>query len=263
MPASLHLATHTAPGAVRMLARLRRHRGGIRRGPGILAGHLFATSQFWAPTGGFPTLRRWALLCAFEDEAALQEFERSAAAETFHDRARESWRVTLEPTRLVDGVWRGWTPATEDVAPIPPHKPVAVMTYGVLRPRWVPRFLRENQRIVAASMHEDGLVARIGLSDTPLTASTFSIWRSQAHVARFAYGLKSIHKPVVRPSMDTPWADEYFFARFRLRDSRGSWEGRDPVAEAHRATANAAGANGSAPADHDALDPGQVAQPAH
>jgi hypothetical protein len=246
-----------------MLARVRRQRDRIERGPGVIAGHLFATTRFWAPTGGYPTLRRWALLCAFADDEALRRFEGSAAVGTFHHGARESWRVTLEPTRLVSGAWRGWAPATEDVAPVARDEPVAVMTYGVLLPRWVPRFLRENQRIVAASMDEDGLVARIGLADTPLTASTFSIWRSQRDVARFAYGLKSTHKPVIRPSLDTPWASEYFFARFRLRDSRGSWEGRDPLAEARALTNGGSAAAGSTDAGDDALDPGQVPQPVH
>lgn len=252
-----------------MLARMRRHRESVERGPGVIAGHIFATTRFWAPTGGYPTPRRWALMCAFEDDDALERFERSAAVAAFHHRARESWRVTLEPTRIVDGAWRGWAPATEDVEQIARDEPVAVMTYGVLRPRWVPRFLRENQRIVAASMAQEGLVARIGLSDTALTASTFSIWRSQGDVARFAYGVASTHKPVIRPSMDTPWADDYFFARFRLRDSRGTWDGRDPVAVARAASAgaaagaNGAGPNGSGGPDHHALDPGQVSNPVH
>jgi hypothetical protein len=261
VPACLHLATHTTPGAVRMLARLRGHRDRIERGPGVIAGHLFATIQFAALTGGRPTLRRWALLCAFTHDEELEAFERSTAVAAFHHRARESWRVTLDPIRLVRGSWRGWLPADDETDGLGRDEPLAVMTYGVLRPRYVPRFLRYNRRIIRASMHEPGLVARIGLSDTPLTASTFSIWRNQGDAARFAYGPGSTHKPVIRPSLDTPWAEHDFFARFRLRDSRGRWEGHDPVAAAN-ASANG-GAVRSAGADDHALDPGQVAQPAH
>ena len=229
----------------------------------MLAGHLFSTTEFSALAGGLPTLRRWALLCALEDHEAVEEFERSAAVAAFHERARESWRVTLEPTRVVDGAWRGWNPATDDVESIGRDEPLAVMTYGVLRPRYVPRFLRYNRRIIRASMRQPGLVARIGLSDTPLAASTFSIWRSQADVARFAYAPGSTHKPVIRPSMDTPWARDYFFARFRLLDSRGTWDGRDPLAAARAHATGGSAAARSGDAADDALDPGQVAQPAH
>ncbi len=247
-----------------MLVRMRRIRDELDATPGLIAGHLFATTEFIPQTGGLPTLRRWALLCAFEDDATLEAFEDSRPVAALTDRARESWRVTLEPTRLVSGSWRGWCPATDDIERLSRDEPLAVMAYGILRPRYVPRFLRFNRRIVAASMNQDGLVARIGLSDTAMTASTFSIWRSQGDVARFAYGPETEHKPIVRPSKDIPWANDYFFARFRLRDSRGAWSGRDPVAEARAdGGSDAAAGNGSGPAEHDALDSGQVAQPAH
>ena len=243
MAASLHLASHTAPGAVQMLRRMRRMRNDFDSAPGLVAGHLFATSEFWPPAGAYLTLRRWALLCAFEDDEALAAFEASRLVAAFTDGARERWRVTLEPTRVVNGSWRGWCPPTEDVEPLARDEPVAVMTYGILRPRYVPTFVWHNRRVVAASMDQEGLIARLGMSDTPLTASTFSIWRSPGDVARFAYGADTVHKPVIRPSLDTPWGDAYFFARFRLRDSEGAWGGRDPVAEARAAAAT----NGDVP----------------
>ena len=232
MAASLRLVSHTVPSAVRMLRRMRRMRNELDSAPGLVAGHLFATSNFWPATGGYLTPRRWALLCAFEDDEALAAFEASRLVAAFTDGARESWRVTLEPTRVVNGSWRGWCPPTEGVEPLARDEPVGVMTYGILRPRYVPTFIRHNRRVVAASMKQEGLIARLGLQDTALTASTFSIWRTPGDVTRFAYGADTVHKPVIRPSLDTPWGNAYFFARFRLRDSDGAWAGRDPVAEA-------------------------------
>lgn len=242
MPASLRVASHTAPGAARMLAGMRRLHDELQATPGLVAGHLFATSNFWAPASAYLTLRRWALLCAFEDEDALGGFEKSPVVRAFSDRARETWRVTLEPTRVVNGSWRGWCPATQGVEPLAKDEPLAVMTYGILRPRYAPWFLRHNRRIVAASMDQEGLIARFGMADTALTASTFSIWRGHADVARFAYGADTVHKPVIRPSLDTPTHESYFFARFRLRDSDGTLAGRDPVAEARGAPARNGGA---------------------
>jgi hypothetical protein len=211
------------------------------------------TTELTPLFGGNPTPRRWALFCGWDSDDGLAEFlQSSAVLEEFSTDARELWHVTLQPVRLVSGSWRGWTPSVDGSATMRADEPVIVMTYGRLRPRYVPRFLRKNRRIVANALRQPGLVAQIGLSDTVRTASTFTLWRSQADAVRFAYGVGD-HKPVVRPSKDAPWADDYFFARFRPIASSGTWDGRDPVAEAL-----AARGNGLAAAQHDALDAGEV-----
>lgn len=259
MPASLHVARHSASGTARMLRRMRRLRRERAAMPGLVAAHLFFTIEFWAgPTGGIPTPTRWALFCAFDDEEAIARLERSDSLAAFTDNAREAWQIDLEPTRVVSGAWRGWRPQTDGAEPLRSDEPIAVITYGRLRARYVPTFIVNNQRIVAASEGQEGLMARIGLADHVRAACTFSIWRSQRDVVRFAYGADTTHKPIVRPSKDTPWADDYFFARFRLLGSRGTWDGRDPAAEAKAAAV--AAANGSGDAGDDALDPGEVSQ---
>jgi len=143
--------------------------------------------------------------------------------------ARESWHARLQPVRLTSGSWRGWQPQANGAEPLANDEPVAVITYGVLRPRYVPAFLWNNRKAVRHAARSDGLLARIGLMDRIRTASTFSLWRSQGEMVRFAYGPGN-HKPVVSVSKNTPWAHDYFFARFRILASEGSWNGRDPLA---------------------------------
>jgi hypothetical protein len=172
--------------------------------------------------------------------------------ETFSAEATEIWNVTLEPVRLVSGSWRGWAPAVDGARSLDADEPLIVMTYGRLRGRYVPKFLWNNRRVVANVLRQPGLLAQVGLSDTVRTASTFTIWRSQADAVRFAYGAGT-HKPIVRPSKDAPWADDYFFARFRPVASDGTWGGRDPVAEAL-----AARGNGLAASHDHSLDPREV-----
>jgi hypothetical protein len=232
MLASLHLARYSARGAVRTLVAMRRHRMELETTPGLGAAHLFFTLDSSTVTGGKPTPRRWALLCGWDQDEAHDEFlAGSGALEAFLSEALETWRVRLEPVRVVDGSWRGWKPSTEGVRPLADDEPLIVMTYGLLRPRYVPAFLRSNRRALAQALEQPGMLAWLGLSDTVRTASTFSIWRSLADVQRYAYG-KGAHQPVARHSKRVPWADDYFFARFRPLGSSGTWSGRDPVAEA-------------------------------
>lgn len=200
--------------------------------PGLGAAHLFFTLDSSTVTGGKPTPRRWALLCGWNEDEALDEFlAHSPLRGTFLGEALESWYVSLEPVRVVDGSWRGWRPSTEGVRPLADDEPVIVMTYGRLKPRYIPAFLRANRRALAQALRHPGMLSWLGLSDTVRTASTFSVWRSIGEVQRYAYG-PGHHQPVARHSKSVPWADDYFFVRFRPLASSGTWDGRDPVADA-------------------------------
>jgi hypothetical protein len=200
--------------------------------PGLGAAHLFATFDPSALTGGRPTPRRWALLCGWNEAEGLDELlAGSPMLGAFLEDALEGWYVRLEPVRVVDGSWRGWRPATEGVRPLADDEPVIVMTYGRLKRRHVPAFLRANRRALAQALRHPGMLSWLGLSDAVPVASTFSLWRSIADVQGYAYG-PGDHEPVARHSKRVPWADDYFFARFRPLASSGTWDGRDPVAEA-------------------------------
>jgi hypothetical protein len=241
--ASLHLARYSARGAVRAVVAMHRRRAELESMPGLGAAHLFFTFDSSALTGGRPTPRRWALLCGWNEDEALDEaLVASPVLEGFLDEALESWYVRLEPVRVVDGSWRGWRPSTEGVRPLADDEPVIVMTYGRLKRRHIPAFLRANRRALAQAMRHPGMLSWLGLSDAVPVASTFSVWRSIADVQRYAYG-PGDHQPVARHSKAVPWADDYFFARFRPLTSTGTWDGHDPVADAlsgNRALATAA-----------------------
>jgi spheroidene monooxygenase len=229
MPALLHIASFSAVDAVYTVTQMRRMHARLEATPGLAAGRVFATANFWPPTSGYPTLRRYGLLCGFEDDRALAEFDASGTADAFVGRARESWRLRLEPVTVRDGPWRGWYPTTTDAIPLTPDEPMAVMTYGVLRPRHIPSFTPRNRSIIAASMNQEGQVMRVALFDRPLSICTFSIWHSKGAALRFAYGT-GLHKAVIRPWRDVPWGVENFFVRFRILDSTGTYAGGNPLA---------------------------------
>jgi hypothetical protein len=238
MPALLHVASFSAADAARIVAQMPRVHRKLGSMPGVVTGRVFATATFWPPTSGYPTLRRYVLLCAFEDDEAMAGFEGSEVAEAFGGRARESWRMELEPTRVKNGAWRGWRPDTADAEPIARDEPMAVMTYGVLRPRYIPQFAVRNRQVIAGSMDQEGQIIRLALFDRPRSVCTFSVWRSKGDALRFAYGAGTLHKASIRPWLEVPWGVDNFFARFRIRDSVGTCGGRDPLAEARAALAS-------------------------
>lgn len=108
------------------------------------------------------------------------------------------------------------------------------MTYSRVRTRYVPSFLMNNKRVVDEQTDDDGLIAQLGIADDFTATSTLSIWRSQADLVDFAYRKSPAHKAVIKPSL-TKWQTQNFSARFRMVESSGTWDGRDPAAAARLA----------------------------
>lgn len=233
MPVSFVLASYPTRRWVPLLPRISRINQELRKAPGFLEGRVFGTGNLKPPIGGAPVFRRWALFVAFETHEAVKEFEQSRTVEQFTDRADEVWRATLNPTRVGRGNWRGWRPETDDV----PHddgEPVLSMTYSHLRSRYAPAFLWNNKRVVDEQSDIDGLVAQLGIADDFSATSTLSIWRSQADLVDFAYRSSPAHRAVIKPSLNK-WQTDNFSARFRMTESSGTWDGRDPAVTARLA----------------------------
>lgn len=149
MAASLHLARYSPRRAGRMLRAMRRYRPALEATPGLAAARICFTAELDTITGGTPTPTRWGLFCGWEASEARDEFlSAPARLAPFLDGARESWSVSLDPVRVVLGEWRGWRPSTDGVAPLGPEEPLAVMTYGRFRPRYLATFTWNNRKVV-------------------------------------------------------------------------------------------------------------------
>ena len=214
-----------------MLRAMRRHRERLEATPGLAVSSLFFTARFDSLTGGTPTPLKWGLLCGWETPGARDEFlnEPSRLA-PFVREAREAWSISLDTVRVVQGEWHGWQPSAAEAEPLARDEPVAVITYGRVRPRYLAAFQWNNRKVVREMNANPGNVMAIGLGEDPLVRATFSIWRSKGDVVRFAYGAGGVHDPIQRRSLEAGWGSDYFFARFRPVASRGSWAGRDPLA---------------------------------
>lgn len=219
---SFHLAE---PGPRRALAALRRPPR-----PPELPGLQYAETAITAPLGGgpLPSPRpgRVAMIAGWEDEAALDRFATShRLAPTF----ARGWELRAEPLR-VSGHWPELPGLPARPLPVDDREPVVALTLGRLRLARAIPFLRSSVPAEAEAVADGALLASTGLARPPRLVSTFSVWRSMAAMREYAYGKAGAHQAAVRADRARPFHHASAFVRLRPLGSRGSWEGRDPLA---------------------------------
>lgn len=217
----------------------------LRRTPGLRFWRLLGTGRGATMTIG-ADLRRWALFAVWDDEAALEAFQRASPIVARWDAlAAESWHVRLECLRS-HGSWGAGNPlahatnavagdiesAADTAAATRNSDPVAILTRATIRPSRLLRFYRAIEP-PAAHLHDSpGLLAAVGAGEWPLARqATFSLWRALADAQAYAYGSPA-HLEVVRRTRAEGWYAEELFARFRPHGSSGTWNGSDPLASA-------------------------------
>jgi len=173
-------------------------------------------------------LRRWALLAAWEDEAALDAFlADSPVVARWSELARERYDVRLAPLRS-QGAWNGRNPFPVD-DPQRGEGPVAILTRATIRASRLVPFYRAIEPPAQTLLGAEGLLASVGMGEWPVARqATFSIWRSLADAQGYAYRSAS-HREVVRRTRAEDWYSEELFARFRPYRAQGTWSGRDPL----------------------------------
>jgi heme-degrading monooxygenase HmoA len=227
--ASLHIADVGARDAIALLlAPPRRSR---------IPGLAYAETLTMAPLGEplLPPRRfdRVGLLAAWEDEAALDAF---LAEDRTARRLVGGWQVRLEPLRI-SGAWTGLEGLPAQARPVADGEPVGVLTLGRLRLRRTGAFRDSAGPAEAAAMASSDLVVGTGLARPPRLVATFTLWRSAAAMRAYAYSAGEAHVVAMAAHRVEPFHHESAFVRFRPYASRGSWDGRDPLAEATTAPA--------------------------
>lgn len=170
---------------------------------------------------------RVGMIAAWESDEALDRFSH------LHPVARHfagGWQVRLQPLRVF-GAWAGMPGLPAKALPVDEEEPVGVLTLGRLRLRRIAAFRRAATPAEADAIESPALLAGTGLARPPRLVATFSLWRTAAAMREYAVGPGGTHRAAVTADRAQPFHHESAFVRFRPYASRGSWDGRDPLAD--------------------------------
>lgn len=127
------------------------------------------------------------------------------------------------------GKWSGIAPFTV----IPAERnagPVVALTRATMRASRILRFWKRVPDISAVIGEDPNVIFKIGIGEVPLLHQvTFSIWPDAASMAHFARG-DGPHGRAIHAVREENWFSEELYARFRILDAWGSWNGADPLA---------------------------------
>jgi hypothetical protein len=108
-----------------------------------------------------------------------------------------------------------------------------VITLGRLRPTQAVRFLRANAPAANLAAKDPALIAGTALARPPRLVATFSLWRTTAAMRAYATGRPNPgHADAIRAQKQRDFHRHSAFVRCRPYAAEGSWEGREPLAEA-------------------------------
>ena len=227
MIASVHIADVTRRAALAVLRRAPL--------PAATRGLRHANVALTAPHSGSvlpsPDFGRVGLIAFWDDDEALDGFlSDHPMAATLSG----GWHVRLAPLRA-SGSWPGLpsdVPSARDVEEGDiEQKQAAVLTLGRLRLTQTVRFFRASARAEAAAVDAPGLIWATGLARPPFVA-TCSLWQSAQALSTYAYGRGGpAHAAAIAAHGIKPFHHESAFIRFRPYGSRGSLDGRNPLAE--------------------------------
>lgn len=216
---------------------------GARRGIGLFRrgrrafdapGLRYAEAAARIPLGGKgPPLAspgRIALISSWDDDAALDRF---AAEHPLAQRLAGGWHVRLEPTRVY-GDWPEMPELPAEEERMEPDEPAAVLTLGRPRVRRLIPFVRTSRPAEALAVEHPAFVAGTALLRPPIAfVATFTLWRTVSEMRDYALGRPHPqHLDAIKADRAEPFHHHEAFARFRPYRAHGSWDGREPLAEA-------------------------------
>ena len=165
-------------------------------------------------------LHRWGLLVCIADEN-IGLLDRSKAIKNWQVISDSEFRVILDPTSS-HGLWSNVQPFQLTNANNLPSEPLIAITRARIAPRRYLTFLKAVPRVVSQLHSAPGLIRSFGIGEAPIgLQGTFSMWRDEASLLDFAFR-DSDHLDAIKGSHRGKWFSEELFARFSVREMRGS-----------------------------------------
>lgn len=159
---------------------------------------------------------QWGLVAVIKN---IDQFDSSSVVKRWRKSSVSEFRAVLDPISS-HGQWAKKQPFTGSVGEWKGQ--VAAITRARIKWRHNPRFWRAVPPVTISLKSSPGLVAAIGIGEAPIgLQGTFSLWESAAAIREFAYKGEA-HKQAIVDTATYNWYSEELFARFAVRDLRGS-----------------------------------------
>ena len=209
-----------------------RDRLALRGYPGLTFAKVLGTGSghTFAPQDADP--RHWALLTCWDAPQAADAFERSRVVGRWDAAATERLRLTMTPLTST-GRWSGRDPfgslrsPASDATPAPgAGEPIAALNRARIQWRQLPAFWKTLPAVVAPLPHQPGLVWSLGMGEAPVGyQGTLTVWRDLDSMLDFAYSTPG-HREAIRLTRHRGWFTEELFARLRVREVDGTFDGK-------------------------------------
>jgi hypothetical protein len=159
---------------------------------------------------------RWGLIAQVSD---FEEFDQSFIVKKWRKNSVEEFRAVLEPISS-HGKWAGKEPFESTVKDW--EGPVVAITRARIKWHQNFRFWSSVPPVTLSLKSAPGLVSAIGIGEAPIgLQGTFSLWESAAAIKNFAYK-GAAHQKAIADTATYNWYAEELFARFAVKDMRGS-----------------------------------------
>ena len=191
---------------------------------GLTFHKLLGTGKGQSFTPRDADLWQWGLL-AVGDEQALTDLKRSQLVARWNKRSTERAHFDLR-TLSSHGRWAQQEPfmTIPEGASDGAKNPIAIAAITRARIKWAENFrFWKAVPPVTSSLHSSpGLLNTIGIGEAPIgLQGTFSHWKSGSDLRNFAYK-GAAHQAAIAATERHAWYAEELFARFAVRDIRGS-----------------------------------------
>lgn len=180
-----------------------------------------------------PNFHRWGFFGVWRDEDALSLFlSTPASSGGLVADAEEAWHVSLKPIRSM-GTWQGEKLLGAFDAIGHSNGPVVALTRGDLRPSKLPAFWLSGTKIAVEDVRSaEGFIAGVAMTERPfLEVATLTVWSSIDRAVEFAYQRQARARLLARNREERIFS-AFFSAYFSPYRSAGTWNGRDPLADA-------------------------------
>ena len=159
---------------------------------------------------------RWGLIAQVND---IDAFDHSLVVKRWRKNSVDEFRAVLEPISS-HGQWAGKEPFVASVKDW--TGPVAAITRARIKWHQNFRFWSSVPPVTISLKSAPGLMAAIGIGEAPIgLQGTFSLWESSDAIKNFAYK-GAAHQKAIADTATYNWYSEELFARFAVKDMRGT-----------------------------------------